>query len=65
MNSKEDKEQFDFEVFARMYPNSNGAGRLRVNSVDSSRYEEMYYADETVSSIAEFVDKLDKIDESA
>lgn len=59
------KEQFDFSVFARMYPNDNGPKRLIDNPVDRERYEKMYYADELVTTIAEFVDKLDKMDETA
>ena len=60
-----EKEPFDFELFCEMYPNSNGSGRLRPNEVDEKRYTEMYYADDSVRTIEEFVDKLDANDSTA
>lgn len=61
----ENKEKFDFAEFIKRYPNSNGTSRLSDNPVDRERYTEMYYADDEVSTIDEFVDKLDALDESA
>ena len=60
-----EKEPFDPAVFCEMYPNSNGSSRLRSNPVDDARYAEMYYADDSVSTIEEFVDKLDRNDDTA
>lgn len=54
------KEPFDPAIFCEMYPNSNGSSRLRSNPFDNARYAEMYYADCSVSTIEEFVDKLDR-----
>lgn len=59
------KEEFDFAVFAEKYPNSNGSSRLRDNPFDRKRYTEMYYADNSVSTIDEFVDKLDRNEDTA
>ena len=59
------KEEFDFAVFAEKYPNSNGSSRLRDNPVDRKSYTEMYYADDSVFTIDEFVDKLDRNDDTA
>ena len=61
-----EKEPFDFAVFARMYPNSNGFSRLSPNNeVDCRNYTKMYYADDSVKTISEFVDKLDANDDTA
>ena len=60
-----EKEPFDFAVFCEMYPNSNGSSRLRPNEADEKRYTEMYYADDSVRTISEFVDKLDANDSTA
>ena len=59
------KEPFDFVIFAEMYPNSNGFSRLRPNEVDAKNYSDMYYADDSVKTISEFVDKLDANDSTA
>ena len=60
------KEPFDYAVFARMYPNSNGSCRLSPdNEFDCRRYTEMYYADDSVKTISEFVDKLDANEDTA
>ena len=60
------KEPFDFVVFAAMYPNSNGPGRLSPNNEgDCRNYTRMYYADDSVKTISEFVDKLDANDDTA
>ena len=66
-NPSPNKEPFDFLTFAKMYPNSNGPARLieHPNPVDSAFYTKLYYEDDSVSTIAEFVDKLDKQDESS
>ncbi len=48
-----------------MYPNSNGSSRLRPNEVDEKDYTRMYYADDSVRTISEFVDKLDANDSTA
>ena len=63
--TRSEKEPFDFEVFCVMYPNSNGSGRLRPNEVDEKNYTRMYYADDSVRTISEFVDKLDANDSTA
>lgn len=61
-----EKEPFDFAVFASMYPNSNGFSRLSPNNeADCRNYTRMYYADDSVKTISEFVDKLDANDDTA
>ena len=60
-----EKEPFDAAKFCEMYPNSNGSSRLRSNPVDDAEYAKMYYADDSVSTIEEFVDKLDRNDDTA
>ena len=64
-NSAAGKEPFDFAVFCEMYPNSNGSSRLRPNEFDEKSYTRMYYADDSVRTISEFVDKLDANDDTA
>ena len=62
----DEKETFDFEVFARMYPNSNGPRRLDPKAENDRKfYEKLYYADESVKTIEEFVDKQDALDASS
>ena len=62
----DEKEPFDFAVFARMYPNSNGSRRLDPEAENDRKfYEELYYADDSVKTIEEFVDKQDALDASA
>ena len=60
-----EKEPFDFMRFARMYPNDNGTSRLYENPREADRkfYTELYNSDDTVSTIEEFVRKLDALDE--
>ena len=60
-----EKEPFDFAVFCVMYPNSNGSSRLRPNAFDEKNYTKMYYADDSVRTISEFVDKLGANDSTA
>ena len=64
---EDNKEKFDFMKFARIYPNSNGSGRLFEcpTDEDAARYEKMYYREKSVSTIEEFARLLDSEDETA
>ena len=65
--STQRKEAFDWEKFARIYPNSNGSARLCTCPMegDEERYRKLYEEDDTVLTVAEFAAKLDSDDETA
>jgi hypothetical protein len=67
MDEVNGKEKFDFMKFARIYPNSNGSARLSEcpTEEDRIRYEKMYYDEDSVSTIEEFAELLDREDETA
>ncbi|MCQ2468052.1 MAG: hypothetical protein MJ166_11090 [Clostridia bacterium] len=65
-----EKEPFDRDAFARMYPNSNGPKRYcefprEVVEKTLEAHEELYYKLDEVHTIAEFVELMDKWDASA
>ena len=65
--AKPQKEPFDYERFARMYPNSNGTTRLCncITDTDRKNYTELYYKLDEVSTIEEFARLLDYWDETS
>ena len=60
------KEAFNWEEFARIYPNSNGSARFCKCPVqgDEKRYRMLYEQDDSVQTVAEFAAKLDAEDET-
>lgn len=61
------KEPFNWDKFSRIYPNSNGSARLCKCPMeeDKIRYQKMYESEDSVSTVEEFVELLDREDETA
>ena len=61
------KQAFDWEEFARIYPNGNGSARFYKCPMeeDEERYRKMYEEDDSIQTITEFAAKLDSDDETA